>query len=209
MKAVDINAKIIGLAHPTEGKKGKGWYQRIELKKGIWTPGVGLGNTWEVMKSDFLPDTLKRKKILDIGCNAGYHMIEAARMGAMTVGIEPDEYYYAQAEFVKSCLPKRLGKRMVFYKEWTTPNFLKSLGNFDMIWSINVLHNLEYKLQAPCILAMADITDEVIARYRNKSANKATKESIDKYFRDVGFRVKSRYPTGRKEGAYRYIHYVK
>lgn len=48
----------------------------------------------------FLPFNLRNKKLLDIGCNAGLHLIEATKLGAKCYGLEANAKFYNQCVFV-------------------------------------------------------------------------------------------------------------
>jgi tRNA (mo5U34)-methyltransferase len=94
------------------------WYQNIELAPGIWTKDLGGDRDtfaehdiprplWEYIARD-LPD-LDGKRVLDIGCNAGYMSFEAKRRGAEYVlGIDSNlgagTSFIDQAEFCREAL---------------------------------------------------------------------------------------------------------
>src|SRR4051812_43189868 len=79
------------------------WFHNLNLG-GIQTaPDHFLGDypshKWKQF-SRVVPDDLRGKTVLDIGCNAGFYSIEMKRRGAdRVVAIDYDEVYLAQARF--------------------------------------------------------------------------------------------------------------
>src|SRR5262249_10263435 len=59
------------------------WYQRFPLPGGVHTPGVM--NSEEKLQMIQLPEDLRGKSVLDIGCNEGFFAFEAERRGAAYV----------------------------------------------------------------------------------------------------------------------------
>jgi tRNA (mo5U34)-methyltransferase len=94
------------------------WYQNIEVAPGVWTkdldgttdifPGYDIpAPLWRYIARD-LPD-LTGKRVLDIGCNAGYMSFESKRLGAEYVlGIDSNlgagTSFVEQAEFCRDAL---------------------------------------------------------------------------------------------------------
>ncbi|HOW28629.1 MAG TPA: DUF1698 domain-containing protein [Elusimicrobiota bacterium] len=60
----------------------------------------GLAKWWYFIKPN-LPFSLKGRRVMDVGCNAGLFLIKSIDQGAEeAIGIEIDDHYHAQAEFV-------------------------------------------------------------------------------------------------------------
>ena len=121
----------------------------------------------------FLPKTLKGKRILDIGSNAGIFCIRAALMGAKEViGIESndwkkDDKYLEQAYFVKKVFEKKHnGKLPITYINDRMENVLedKSIGKFDVVFAIGSLYYS--KKQDETVKNIARITNNAIVRVR-------------------------------------------
>jgi len=79
------------------------WFHNMPIG-GVWTaPDHFLGDypmiKWRCY-SDAIPQDLRGKTILDIGCNGGFFSMEMKRRGvARVVGLDFDEFYLAQARF--------------------------------------------------------------------------------------------------------------
>lgn len=58
----------------------------------------GASDSAAKLKELNLPDNMKGMRVLDLGCNAGFFCIEAAKRGATCVGIEAREDYHRDAE---------------------------------------------------------------------------------------------------------------
>ena len=150
------------------------WYQSIDFWDGISSRGcLWCGDpAWGLMKL-FLPKTLKGKRILDIGSNAGIFCIRAALMGAKEViGIESndwkkDDKYLEQAYFVKKVFEKKHnGKLPITYINDRMENVLedKSIGKFDVVFAIGSLYYS--KKQDETVKNIARITNNAIVRVR-------------------------------------------
>src|SRR3954454_22903663 len=84
------------------------WFHNINLD-GVWTaPDHFLGDYPGAKFRRFaahLPEDLRGKTVLDIGCNAGFYSIEMKRRGASRVlGIDSDERYLDQARLAAEVL---------------------------------------------------------------------------------------------------------
>src|SRR3954453_21413901 len=79
------------------------WFHNLDLKGVKTAPDHFLGDYPAVKWRQFahaIPEDLRGKSVLDIGCNAGFYAIEMKRRGAERVlGIDSDEHYLAQARF--------------------------------------------------------------------------------------------------------------
>lgn len=73
---------MVGLKQKEINSLGK-WYQTIDFGKYGKSKGSAkhLDKKWELIKEE-LPFSLKDRSVLDLGCNAGYFTIQAAREGA-------------------------------------------------------------------------------------------------------------------------------
>ena len=84
------------------------WYQQINLNgnmtlnKGDKYLHAKAGEyTWNTIKQ-FLPDSLSKMRILDLGCNAGFYSISYSLLGAKEViAIEINTGFFKQALFIK------------------------------------------------------------------------------------------------------------
>lgn len=119
------------------------WWHSIDLGNGLVSPGVhSLAELQSVYRSLALPEDLSGKTLLDIGCWDGFYSFEAERHGAEVTAIDycqPENFFAAQ-EALKSNV--RFCERSVYEigKE--------SLGSFDIVLFLGVLHHLRHPLLA-------------------------------------------------------------
>ncbi|HQT77464.1 MAG TPA: TIGR04290 family methyltransferase [Rhodopila sp.] len=133
------------------------WFHNMQLG-GIWTaPDHFLGNYPEVKwrrYADALPQDLRGKTVLDIGCNAGFFSMQMKRRGADRVlGIDFDNDYLAQARFAAKVENLDIEfRRMSVYD-------VATLGEqFDVVIFIGVLYHLRHPLLS------LDLIHEHVAR---------------------------------------------
>ena len=79
------------------------WFHNLDLGGVKTAPDHFLGDypsvKWERF-SKALPENLKGKTVLDVGCNGGFYSIKMKQRGAsQVVGIDTDEKYLEQARF--------------------------------------------------------------------------------------------------------------
>jgi tRNA (mo5U34)-methyltransferase len=122
----DFGGKQVG-PNPGAPKEGRGHYQRyLHIFPAILSLTGG---------------TLAGQRILDIGCNAGFWSIQAARFGAASLlGIDSSEKNIDQARFVA----KLIGLDNLEYCVKNTYDITKtSLGEFDITFFFGVLYHLD------------------------------------------------------------------
>jgi tRNA (mo5U34)-methyltransferase len=129
------------------------WYQRIRLADGIYTPGPM--DSEEKLRLIPLPENLRGKSVLDIGCNEGFFAFEAERRGAAYV-LAVDSNNEARKKFH---LVKRLLKSNVefLFLDVTDLNESK-IGRFDLTLFFSVFHHLKYPFLA--LDKVASVTGE-------------------------------------------------
>lgn len=119
------------------------WWQKVNFPNGITTHKTGVRKSgvisWRSIKA-LLPSDLTGKRILDIGCNAGYYGIESAMLGAEVIGIEKRERWTNQFDFLKEWYEKHYDRKLNV--EIQNFNFKDrnnyNLGKFDYIFSFYV-----------------------------------------------------------------------
>src|SRR2546427_6090768 len=79
------------------------WYQRIPLTDGVYTPGPMASE--KKLRRIQLPEDLRGKSVLDIGCNGGFFAFEAERRGAAYVlALDSDAMARKKSHVVKHLL---------------------------------------------------------------------------------------------------------
>ena len=101
-----------------------------------------------------LPQDLRGKTVLDIGCNAGFYSMEMKRRGAARVlGIDFDEDYLAQARFAAE-----VQGLDIEFEQMSVYDVAKLGQTFDVVFFIGVLYHLRHPLLA------LDLIREHVAR---------------------------------------------
>jgi tRNA (mo5U34)-methyltransferase len=123
------------------------WFHNIDLN-GEWTaPQHFLGNyphvKWKRI-SQAIPADLAGASVLDVGCNAGYYCVEMKKRGAGRVlGIDLDDRYLAQANFVRDTL-----KLDIEFQKLCVYDVDQIAGQFDYVLLLGVFYHLRYPLLA-------------------------------------------------------------
>jgi tRNA (mo5U34)-methyltransferase len=123
------------------------WFHNIELGGVRTAPDHFLGDYPAIKWRNFahaIPDDLRGKTVLDIGCNGGFYSIEMKRRGAArVVGIDSDEDYLAQARFAAEVTGHEIEFRRLSVYD------LGALGErFDIVLFMGVLYHLRHPLLA-------------------------------------------------------------
>jgi tRNA (mo5U34)-methyltransferase len=126
------------------------WFHSMDLGNGIYVhrDKVHGGEAsypsplWKRIRPFLLPD-LERKRVLDVGCNAGTFCVEAVRMGASYVlGIDVIPQYLEQAKLVREIL--RLDFDLRELNAYDVDE--KDVGTFDVTLLLGVVHHFRHPL---------------------------------------------------------------
>lgn len=133
------------------------WFHNMNLCGVQTAPNHFLGNYPENKWRTFarcIPDDLRGRSVLDIGCNGGFYSIEMKRRGAdRVVGIDFDEAYLRQAQFAAEVC----GAEIEFHR--LSVFDVGKLGEkFDIVLFMGVLYHLRHPLLA------LDLIHEHVAR---------------------------------------------
>jgi tRNA (mo5U34)-methyltransferase len=123
------------------------WFHNIHLCGVQTAPDHFLGDypalKWKSF-ADAIPEDLRGKSVLDIGCNAGFFAQEMKRRGAeRVVGIDEDEHYLAQARFAAE-----VNQLEIEFRNLSVYELAKLNETFDVVLFIGVLYHLRYPLLA-------------------------------------------------------------
>lgn len=123
------------------------WFHNLELNGIPTAPEHFLGDYPRVKWRNFapvIPDDLRGKSVLDIGCNAGFYSLEMKRRGAdRVVGIDFDERYLAQARLAAEVHGLEIEWRRLSVYD------VAELGErFDWVIFMGVFYHLRHPLLA-------------------------------------------------------------
>jgi tRNA (mo5U34)-methyltransferase len=133
------------------------WFHNLDLRGVRTAPDHFLGDYPAVKWQRFagaLPEDLRGRTVLDIGCNGGFYSIEMKRRGAdRVVGIDHDPDYLAQARFAAEVCGVEIELRELSVYD------VGALGErFDIVLFLGVLYHLRHPLLA------LDLIHEHVAR---------------------------------------------
>ena len=130
------------------------WYQRIRLTDDIYTPGPM--DSEEKLRLMQLPEDLRGKSVLDIGCNEGFFAFEAERRGAAYVlAIDSDAKARKKFHVVKHLLKSNVEFRFLDVTDLDE----RTIGRFDVTLFFSVFHHLKYPFLA--LDKVASVTGEM------------------------------------------------
>lgn len=123
------------------------WFHNIDLDGVATAPDHFLGDYPAVKWKAFagaIPQELRGRTVLDIGCNGGFYSLEMKRRGADRVlGVDFDESYLAQARFAAEIADLDIEFRQLSVYD------VAALGErFDIVLFMGVLYHLRHPLLA-------------------------------------------------------------
>lgn len=126
------------------------WFHNLHLPDGRQTaPAHPLGDfpalKWREI-ADYLPADLSGKRVLDIGCNAGFYSFALARRGAEVLGIDREPLYLRQAEWAARQFG--LAGRVRFERRQVHEFARGPRQRFDIILFLGVFYHLRYPVLA-------------------------------------------------------------
>jgi tRNA (mo5U34)-methyltransferase len=127
------------------------WFHNLDLGGVQTAPQHFLGDYPSVKWQRFahaIPQDLRGRTVLDIGCNAGFYALEMKRRGADRVlGVDRDPRYLAQARFAAEVAGLDVELRQMSVYD------LPTLGErFDLVLFMGVFYHLRHPLLALDIL---------------------------------------------------------
>jgi tRNA (mo5U34)-methyltransferase len=123
------------------------WFHNIDLRGTPTAPHHFLGDyptiKWRTFASA-IPDDLRGRTVLDIGCNGGFYSIEMKRRGAdRVVGIDWDERYLNQARFAAE-----VWGVSIEFRRLSVYDVALLRERFDVVLFMGVLYHLRHPLLA-------------------------------------------------------------
>ncbi|HVX75155.1 MAG TPA: TIGR04290 family methyltransferase [Bradyrhizobium sp.] len=133
------------------------WFHNLDLKGVPTAPTHFLGDypnvKWRRFSS-IIPENLKGKSVLDIGCNAGFYAMEMKRRGADRVlGLDTDDEYLEQAKFAAD-----INGLKIEFRKLSAYDVGRLGEQFDLVIFMGVLYHLRHPLLA------LDLIHEHVAR---------------------------------------------
>jgi tRNA (mo5U34)-methyltransferase len=128
------------------------WFHRIDLGGGLYTKTESVmgepvdhpAGPWETI-GKCLPESLRGKSVLDVGCNAGFYAIEAKRRGAARVlGVDGQRQHVRQAVFVRKALGLDIEYRRMNVYELNR----RTVGEFDVTLALGLIYHLKHLVLA-------------------------------------------------------------
>lgn len=190
------------------------WYQKINIEGIITSPKGTPYSSMEKAESIWkkinscISDDYKSLKILDLGCNAGFYSVMAAKKGASIIGIEKNEGWFKQALFLKDYYEKLWKTKLdinYIHKDILDVDF-KKLDKFDYIFAIAILYHIGkqfgkgspkmMKEQNKVIKYLSTITNNFIVRARGGKYN--SPQYYDKIFESLNFNPIKTIPEGKR-----------
>jgi tRNA (mo5U34)-methyltransferase len=133
------------------------WFHNLDLGGVQTAPDHFLGDYPAVKWQRFahaLPQDLRGRTVLDIGCNAGFYAIEMKRRGAdRVVGVDHDSDYLEQARFAAEVCGVEIE-----FRELSAYDVAALGERFDVVLFLGVLYHLRHPLLA------LDLIHEHVAR---------------------------------------------
>jgi tRNA (mo5U34)-methyltransferase len=173
-------------------KLGK-WFHNIDLHGVKTAPDHFLGDYPNVKFKRFaqaIPQDLRGKTVLDIGCNAGFYSFEMKRRGAeRVVAIDSDERYLAQARYASKILEADIEfKNMSVYD-------IAVLGEqFDIVIFMGVFYHLRHPLLALDLLYESVVKDMLIFQSMQRGVDEIEPLQSDYNFSETGIFERPGFP---------------
>src|ERR1043165_9476190 len=150
------------------------WFHNLDLRGVKTAPDHFLGDypatKWQRF-STAIPDDLRGKSVLDVGCNAGFYSIQMKRRGAdRVVGIDTDEKYLAQARFAA-----KVSGADIEFRNLSVYRVRELHEKFDLVLFMGVLYHLRHPLLALELLHEHVVADLLLAQ----SMIRGSRESLD------------------------------
>ncbi len=125
------------------------WFHNLHLPDGTQTaPDHWLGDfprsKWTEIRKH-LPEDLSGKRVLDIGCNAGFYSFELAGRGARVTAIDHDEHYLKQANWAADIMDP---EKKITFRHATIYQLVHEQVQYDLVLFMGVFYHLRYPLLA-------------------------------------------------------------
>lgn len=169
------------------------WFHNMELG-GVWTaPDHFLGDYPRMKFRHFahaIPDDLRGKSVLDIGCNGGFYSLEMKRRGAdRVVGVDFDDQYLNQARFAAE-----VSGLEIEFRKLSVYNVAELGERFDIVLFMGVLYHLRHPLLALDLIHTHVAKDLVIFQSMQRGSKDVEPVAEDYPFQEDAHFEKPGYP---------------
>ena len=159
------------------------WFHNMELGGVRTAPEHFLGDypavKWRHIGAA-LPADLTGKRVLDIGCNAGFYAIEMKRRGADHVlGIDEDPFYLAQAR-----LAAEITGFAIEFRQMSVYDVASIGERFDLVLFMGVLYHLRHPLLALDLIREHVVDDLMVFQSLQRGADDVVAVPEDRDFDD-------------------------
>jgi tRNA (mo5U34)-methyltransferase len=160
------------------------WFHNMELAGVRTAPDHFLGDypavKWRCFRHA-LPEDLRGRSVLDIGCNAGFYSIEMKRRGAARVlGIDSDETYLAQARFAAD-----ITGQQIEFRQLSVYDVGRLDERFDIVLFMGVLYHLRHPLLALDLIHEHVVGDMLVFQSMQRGSPEVAAVAPDYAFRET------------------------
>lgn len=159
------------------------WFHNMDLRGIRTAPDHFLGDYPRFKWRNFahaIPDDLKGKSVLDIGCNAGFYSIEMKKRGAERVlGIDFDETYLDQARFAAE-----VNEMDIEFRKLSVYDVGQLGEKFDVVIFMGVLYHLRHPLLALDLIREHAVKDLMVFQSMQRGSNEVYETEKDYPFEE-------------------------
>jgi tRNA (mo5U34)-methyltransferase len=170
------------------------WFHTLSLQGVRTAPNHFLGDypalKWRTF-ADALPQDLRGKTVLDIGCNAGFFSIEMKRRGAeRVVGLDTEPLYLEQARFASE-----VSDCEIELQELSVYDVAKLRERFDLVLFTGVFYHLRHPLLALDLIREHVVGDTMVFQSMQRGSAKLAALAPDYPFAETAIFEQSDFPS--------------
>jgi tRNA (mo5U34)-methyltransferase len=148
------------------------WFHNLDLGGVKTAPDHFLGDYPAVKWQRFsaaIPEDLRGKSVLDVGCNAGFYSIQMKQRGAeRVVAIDNSETYLEQARFAA-----KVSGTDIEFRKLSVYRVGELQEKFDLVLFMGVLYHLRHPLLALELLHEHVVADLLVAQSMLRGSNES------------------------------------
>ncbi len=169
------------------------WFHNLDLQGVKTAPHHFLGDYPTLKWRGFahaIPQDLRGRTVLDVGCNAGFYSMEMKRRGAdRVVAIDSDEAYLAQARFAAE-----VSGLDIEFRQLSVYDIAKLGEKFDLVLFMGVLYHLRHPLLALDLLHEHVVGDMLVFQSLMRGHPEVGEFERDYPFSETAIFSDSRFP---------------